>query len=130
MPRNIAKHLPDVDEATRAELFGSIVSIVSRPIDDPVRIGVVQAYGDTMRILIIVALVIGASPCLLYYVIRTDLIVLGIVPIFLSLLMPDYHLGDAQNAIDGLDITGRKVEEGQEVDRSVPAGEAPLDRKI
>ncbi|CAG8718768.1 104_t:CDS:2, partial [Acaulospora colombiana] len=112
MPRNIAKHLPDVDEATRAELFGSIVSIVSRPADDPVRLGVVQAYGDTMRILIIVALVIG------------------IIPIFLSLLMPDYHLGDAQNAIDGLDITGRKVEEGQEADRSVPAGANDPDRKL
>ncbi|PVF93334.1 MFS general substrate transporter [Serendipita vermifera] len=106
MPKNIAKHLPDVDEATRAELFGSIVSIVALPADDPVRLGVVQAYGDTMRILIIVALA------------------MGLVPIFLSLLMPDYHLGDAQNAIDGLDITGRKVEEGQEPDRSVPADAA------
>jgi hypothetical protein len=29
--------------------------------------------------------------------------------------MPNYRLGDAQNAVDGLDIAGRKIEDGQEV---------------
>jgi hypothetical protein len=64
MPQRIAHHLPDVPEETRAELFGSIVSVGALPLDDPVRQGVIQAYGDVMKLMIIVALVAG-TPILL-----------------------------------------------------------------
>ncbi|PVF93335.1 MFS general substrate transporter [Serendipita vermifera] len=97
MPQRIAAHLPDVPEETRAELFASIVTVGALPMDDPVRQGVIQAYGDVMKLMLIVALVAG-------------LVALG-----LSSLMPNYRLGDAQNAVDGLDIAGRKIEDSQEM---------------
>lgn len=34
--------------------------------------------------------------------------------------MPNWYLGEAQNAVDGLDITGQKVEHTEELQ---PAGE-------
>ena len=44
-----------------------------------------------------------------------DMVIAGLVtsavPIILSLFMPNWYLGDAQNAVDGLDITGKKVED-------------------
>ncbi|KAG8834616.1 hypothetical protein FRC17_008097 [Serendipita sp. 399] len=106
MPRNLAKYLPDVSEEERNRLYGSTISIATLDPSDPIRIGAIAAYGDTMKILIIVALVIG------------------ILPIFIALLMPNYYLSDAQNAIDGLDITGKKVADSQD-----PATEDPTDVK-
>ncbi|KAG8752254.1 hypothetical protein FRC14_007194 [Serendipita sp. 396] len=96
MPRNLAKYLPNVSEEERNRLYGSTISIAMLDPSDPVRIGAIAAYSDTMKILIIVALVIG------------------ILPIFIALTMPNYYLSDAQNAIDGLDITGKKVAEPQD----------------
>ena len=61
MPQNLAKYLPNVSEEERETLFGSIVSIVSLDPSDPIRQGAISAYSDTMRVLIIVALVIGKS---------------------------------------------------------------------
>lgn len=59
MPRYIAKYLPNESEEIRARLFGSTIQIISLDPSNPVRIGVLRAYSDTMRILIIVALAIG-----------------------------------------------------------------------
>ena len=61
MPQNLAKYLPDVSQADRDTLFGSIITIGALDPSDPVRQGAVNAYSDTMRILIIVALVMGES---------------------------------------------------------------------
>lgn len=93
MPRYLAKYLPGTTEEQRATLFGSIVSIVALDPSDPIRVGAVQAYSDTMKILIIASLAFG------------------LIPIILASIMPNFYLGDAQNAIDGLGITGRRVEE-------------------
>lgn len=32
---------------------------------------------------------------------------LSVIPIFCALGMPDWHLGDKQNAVDSTDLTGR-----------------------
>src|SRR3954465_7282496 len=93
MPQNLAKYLPNVAQEERDRLFGSIISIGALDPSDPVRQGAINAYSDTMRILIIVALV------------------MGLIPIALAFLMPNYYLGNAQNAVDGLDIAGRRVED-------------------
>ena len=61
MPRYLAKHLPGTTEEQRATLFGSIVSIVALDPADPIRVGAIQAYSDTMKILIIASLVFGSS---------------------------------------------------------------------
>ena len=36
---------------------------------------------------------------------------LGLIPIILASVMPNFYLGDGQNAVDGLGITGRRVDE-------------------
>ncbi|KIM27656.1 hypothetical protein M408DRAFT_16535 [Serendipita vermifera MAFF 305830] len=103
MPANLAKYIPQISQEERDTLFGSIITIGSLDPSDPVRQGAIAAYGDTMRILIIVALVFG------------------LIPIALALLMPNYFLSDAQNAIDGLDIAGRKVHEPEDGTTNQPS---------
>ncbi|KII91403.1 hypothetical protein PLICRDRAFT_173255 [Plicaturopsis crispa FD-325 SS-3] len=82
MPKNLAKHLPSLTQAARDTLYGSITSVAALPSGDPTREGVIEAYGETMRIMVI------AATCL------------GVIPILLSLWMPDFFLGDTQNAIE------------------------------
>jgi len=48
----------------------------------------VIAYGDTMKVMVIVAT--GLS----------------IIPLFLALAMPNWYLGDRQNAVDEADLAG------------------------
>ncbi|KAI0076314.1 drug:h+ antiporter [Panus rudis PR-1116 ss-1] len=88
MPDKLAKHLPDVPEDLRAELFGSITDVVTYPRGDPIREGVIAAYSDVMKILVIAATV------------------LSVIPLLISLIMPNWYLGDTQNAVDEADLTG------------------------
>ena len=37
--------------------------------------------------------------------------VLSVVPILFSLIMPNYYLGDKQNAVDQTDLTGERASE-------------------
>ncbi|KAG6334320.1 hypothetical protein ID866_4765 [Astraeus odoratus] len=82
MPQNLEKFLPWLSDEERAELFGSITSVTSLPYGDPVREGVIQAYGETMKVMVLCA------------------IVFSVLPIFLALGMPNWYLGDQQNAVD------------------------------
>ncbi len=91
MPDKLALHLPTVDQATRDELFGSITSILTLPFDDPVRQGVIAAYGDVMKLLLIVATV------------------LSVLPLLFSFFLPNYYLGDNQNAVDAANLKGERV---------------------
>ncbi|KAI0819605.1 drug:h+ antiporter [Trametes gibbosa] len=81
MPAALKAHLPGLTQEERDVLFGSITDVRALPMGDPVRQGVIAAYSDTMKTLLIVATV------------------LSIVPVFLALLMPDWYLGDQQNAV-------------------------------
>lgn len=92
MPEKLAQHLPQLNATARAELFGSITSVTAYPRGDPVREGVIAAYDDTMKVLCI------AATCI------------GVLPILFALLMPDYYLGDKQNAVDKADLTGARTE--------------------
>ena len=49
MPGNLAKFLPFLDEATRAELFGSIFLAAKYPLGDPIRTGVIQGGQEFSR---------------------------------------------------------------------------------
>ncbi|KIK37724.1 hypothetical protein CY34DRAFT_15510 [Suillus luteus UH-Slu-Lm8-n1] len=93
MPSNLEKYLPWLTDEQRAELYGSITLAASYPRGDPVREGVINAYDDTMKIMVTVATV------------------LSVVPVLLALAMPNWYLGDRQNAIDAADLTGRSVVE-------------------
>ncbi|KAG2753577.1 MFS general substrate transporter [Suillus brevipes Sb2] len=102
MPGNLEKYLPWLSDEQRAELYGSITLAASYPRGDPVREGVINAYDDTMKIMVTVATV------------------LSVVPVLLALAMPNWYLGDRQNAIDAADLTGRSVVEDGIEDEEEP----------
>ncbi|KAF5338766.1 hypothetical protein D9611_013329 [Ephemerocybe angulata] len=117
MPDKLAEHLPFVDEATRAKLFGSITAVAAQPRGSPIREGVILAYDDVMKYMCIAATVFAVPPLLI------------------ALFMPNWYLGDSQNAVEGVDLAGNRVEEpGVAVDevgvgekRMVPATRTSVD---
>ncbi|KAF5326806.1 hypothetical protein D9619_005122 [Psilocybe cf. subviscida] len=91
MPARLAHHLPFLSDADRAMLFGSIYGATQFLRGNPVREGVILAYDDVMKILTIVATVFGA------------------VPLVISFWMPNWYLGDQQNAVDNVGLSGERV---------------------
>lgn len=117
MPGKISQYLPFLPEADRQQLFGSIVYAASFPRGHPVREGVIagmssvnppaprptnvyvileSAYSDVMETMLIVATV------------------LSVFPIFIALAMPNWHLGDKQNAVDDKNLAGEPTLAGQQ----------------
>ncbi|TDL21860.1 MFS general substrate transporter [Rickenella mellea] len=92
MPDRLVKYLPFLSENERAKLFGDITSVLSIPRGDPTREGVIHAYDDTMKVMVIVAT--GLS----------------VIPIITSCFMPNWYLGDTQNAVDNADLSGERRE--------------------
>ncbi|KAM5539164.1 hypothetical protein V8D89_007037, partial [Ganoderma adspersum] len=91
MPAKLAEHLPNANQTTRDQLFGSIPDVMKLPFGDPTREGVIAAYGDVMKLMVIAATV------------------LSVVPLVLSLFMPNWYLGDKQNAVDAMDLKGERA---------------------
>ncbi|KAI1788542.1 hypothetical protein LXA43DRAFT_1063523 [Ganoderma leucocontextum] len=84
MPVKLAEHLQNVNQTTRNALFGSIMAF---PFGDPVRDGVIAAYGDVMKLMIVA--------------------VAATVPSVVSLVLCwslSWSLGDKQNAGDAMDL--------------------------
>nr|VWP00768.1 C3H1-type domain-containing protein [Ganoderma boninense] len=90
MPVKLAEHLPGTDQATRDALFGSITDVMAFPFGDPTREGAIAAYGDVMKLMLIAATVVSA------------------VSFLLAFGMPDWYLGDNQNAVDAMDLKGER----------------------
>ncbi|CAE6430610.1 unnamed protein product [Rhizoctonia solani] len=86
MPSNLDKCLPGVPQATINKLYGSIKS--ARNASPAVRKGVIEAYGATTRPMFIISL--GLS-CICF---------------ILAFFMPNYYLGNTQNAVDGKGLAG------------------------
>ncbi|OCH87436.1 drug:h+ antiporter [Obba rivulosa] len=119
MPEKLEKYLPNLSQAERDELFGSITDVTALPRGDPTREGVISgaspprltqllttefvflptAYSDVMKIMVITATVIS------------------VVPIVLALFMPNWYLGDKQNAVDSADLTGERRADSDEPER-------------
>ncbi|RDB27339.1 Siderophore iron transporter 3 [Hypsizygus marmoreus] len=98
MPGKLALHLPDVSEEDRATLFGSIVAAIEYPRGSPIREGVIQAYDDVMKVMLIAATVLAA------------------VPLVLAFFMPNWRLGDTQNAVENVDLKGERVQDSDPTD--------------
>ncbi|KAJ8081510.1 hypothetical protein PM082_007355 [Marasmius tenuissimus] len=91
MPDRLAVHLPNLNETERAQIYSSINFIREMyPAGTPTREGIIAAYSDVMRSLLITATCIA------------------VIPLLLSLAMPEWHLGDSQNAVDQTDLAGRR----------------------
>ncbi|KAG7449141.1 drug:h+ antiporter [Guyanagaster necrorhizus] len=88
MPRKLLKYLPDVSQEERDALYSSITSVTAYARGTEIREGVISAYGDVMKIMLIVATV------------------MSVIPLAISLFMPDWHLGEKQNAVDEEDLAG------------------------
>ncbi|TCD63466.1 hypothetical protein EIP91_005375 [Steccherinum ochraceum] len=91
MPKNLAKYVGFLPEDQRAELFGSITDVMMYPRGDPIREGVITAYSETMLVLVVTGTAIA------------------VLPVICSLFMPDYYLGDTQNAVDDVGLAGERV---------------------
>ncbi|KAJ7343319.1 major facilitator superfamily domain-containing protein [Mycena albidolilacea] len=76
MPSKLTQHLPFLSQAERDKLFGSITEAASKPRGDPVREGVISAYGDVMKTMVFTGIVVS------------------VLPILVASVMPDLYLGD------------------------------------
>ena len=61
MPVKLAEHLPDVDQATRDSLFGSITDVMAFPFGDPTREGVIAGASRPPPYLVVVVGVVVAD---------------------------------------------------------------------
>ncbi|KAJ7599324.1 drug:h+ antiporter [Mycena floridula] len=104
MPGKLAHYLPDVSQADRDALYSSITTAASYPRGNPIREGVISAYSDVMRTMLIVA------------------VVMSVFPFLLSIFMPNWYLGDTQNAVNNQDLAGTIA--------GAEAEEHPADRKV
>ncbi|KAJ3991686.1 drug:h+ antiporter [Lentinula boryana] len=99
MPRKLAQYLPDLSEKERAALFSSITDVTKYERGTYVREGVIlaeaefspsrpryAAYSDVMKDLLVLASI------------------LSIFPLFLAILLPNWYLGDKQNAVNAEDL--------------------------
>lgn len=94
MPNQLATQLAGIANQTVIdEIFGSITVAASYDKDSAIYQGVVTAYGNTMRTLLIAATVIA------------------VIPPCLALLMEDIHFTDAHNAVEKEDVGGERMDE-------------------
>ncbi|KAI0365208.1 drug:h+ antiporter [Pilatotrama ljubarskyi] len=107
MPGKLREYLPGLSQEERDVLFGSITDVRARPMDDPVRQGVISAYGETMKTMLVVATA------------------LSVIPVVLALLMPNWYLGDQQNAVYESDLGPSGGRRSQRA--STAFGECPED---
>ncbi|KAJ3722134.1 drug:h+ antiporter [Lentinula guzmanii] len=87
MPRKLAQYLPDLSEKERAALFSSITDVTKYERGTHVREGVILAYSDVMKDLLVLASI------------------LSVFPLFLAILLPNWYLGDKQNAVNDEDLS-------------------------
>ena len=82
------------------------------PYDDPVRQGVID--GALLQLLCHWRCESHAPGIIAYTEVLNVMVIaataLAVVPLVLSFFMPDWYLGDKQNAVDSADLAGERVE--------------------
>ncbi|PVH75838.1 MFS general substrate transporter [Cadophora sp. DSE1049] len=85
--------MPGVSEKTVRTLYGNIKKLrTSYDFDDPVRQGAIRAYSYVNGHIAITALVLAA------------------IPLIATLFMPDFYLGEQQNAVTNTGLDGERIE--------------------
>lgn len=90
MPGQLRKNLPFLSDEEVSTLFGSIITVGTYPEGSPERTGAILAYDEVMKRMLIAAVVIA------------------VIPLGLSFFMPNWYLGDVQNAVTEKNIAGEK----------------------
>ncbi|KAL1694641.1 major facilitator superfamily domain-containing protein [Schizophyllum commune] len=103
MPGELVKSLGGFLNQTEIDtIYSSVAVAAAYPRGDPTREGVITAYGNVMHLMCIIATV------------------LAIPPIIFACFMPNWTLGDEQNAVDKINLAGELEREMEEQ----PAGHA------
>jgi MFS family permease len=93
MLARMRQEMPGVDEKTMLKLYGNIKTLrTAYDFNDPVRQGAIRAY----------AFVNGH--------IATTALVMAAVPLIATFFMPDFYLGNQQNAVTNLGLDGERVD--------------------
>ncbi|GAA5886423.1 hypothetical protein JCM5296_001901 [Sporobolomyces johnsonii] len=94
MPSQLDQRLTGLlPEANITAIFGSITTAASYPKGSPIYEGVIGAYDETMKVLLIAATAIA------------------VIPPILALFVNNILLTKAQNAVEGEDLAGRPLDE-------------------
>lgn len=88
----------NIPEAILSVRVSSAVSLLRLTCGSYLTFIFTKAYDDVMKILCITA------TCL------------SVVPILCSLIMPDWYLGDKQNAVDSTDLRGERSDDGHSIE--------------
>ncbi|GAA6059139.1 hypothetical protein JCM10212_003886 [Sporobolomyces blumeae] len=107
MPTELAKRLTGLlPEANITLIYGSITTAASYPKGSPIYEGVIGAYDEVMKTLLIAATCIAVLP---------PLLAIGINNIYLT---------KAHNAVEGEDVAGRPIDGDDALERKKDANEA------
>ncbi|GAA5948649.1 hypothetical protein JCM21900_005200 [Sporobolomyces salmonicolor] len=94
MPSQLDQRLTGLlPEANITAIFGSIVTAAEYPKGSPIYEGIIGAYDETMKVLLIAATAIA------------------VIPPILALFVNNILLTKAQNAVEGEDLAGRPLDE-------------------
>jgi H+/gluconate symporter-like permease len=96
MPGQLAAKVPTNNATLLAEIYGSISVIAELAPNDPVRLGALAAYEETMKRLCIAATCVAVVPIVVCF-----------------FFTKDYYLGDYQNAHDGKTLDGKDTGFGE-----------------
>jgi hypothetical protein len=105
MPKELALHVPTTNQTLLHELYGSITDIALYPVNDPIRIGAIEAYQAVMYV--------SSLDRVCKLINRYKLIVGAIVvaifpPIICIIFTKDVQLTRSQNAIENRGTPSRR----------------------
>lgn len=103
------KEIPGADEETLAGIYGSIRQLrTTYEFSDPIRQGAIRAYAYVNGHIALTALL------------------LAVVPLLATFFMPDYYLGEQQNAVTNTGLDGEFVNvPKRETDEGLPGNDVP-----
>lgn len=103
MPGQLESHLSGLLNSTAInDIYGSITTAISYPLDGPIYAGIITSYDDVMKTLLI------AATCI------------AVIPVALSFFVTDMYLSDAHNAVEGEDVAGRPLGEERDEEKGTP----------
>jgi hypothetical protein len=99
MPKELALHVPTTNQTLLHELYGSITDIATYPVNDPIRIGAIEAYQAVMYVHFTIWL--HRNELIRRYKLVVGAIIVAIFPpIICMIFTKDVQLTRSQNAVE------------------------------